>query len=83
MSSYGQWYHFVGTYDGNDVRAYLNGVPAGTNTMAGTISDLNEPLTIGKRAGAYPFWGGYIDSLRIYNRTLTPGEVTQLYNYDD
>lgn len=83
MSSYGQWYHFVGTYDGSVVRTYLNGVPAGTNTMAGTISDLNEPLTIGKRAGAYPFWEGYIDSFRIYNRTLTPGEVTQLYNYDD
>lgn len=73
------WTHLVGTYDGTNIKTYINGVLAETKNHPGTISDLNRDLVIGNFLSEY--WVGSIDDLFIYNKTVTQAEVTQLYNF--
>jgi len=43
------------------------------------ISGSNDPLFIGHQKETLFFFDGMIDEVRIYNRTLTAGEVKKLY----
>lgn len=50
-------------------------------TSANTLRTPSGALTVGyKGDDGSPRFGGRIDQLRIYNRTLTRAEITQLYN---
>ena len=81
-----KWYHLVGTYDGNDIRIYINGVPKNTNdTGEFAVGTTDEPLYIG--ASFYgvklgSFFEGRIDDVRIYNRALTAQEIASRYQAD-
>jgi hypothetical protein len=74
------WYHFVGVYDGVNVKTYLNGVFQNQTAQTGNISTSLGSSTswqIGKwPGGAYNFLGN-IDDVRIYNRALAPEEIQQ------
>lgn len=73
------WHHLLGTYDGSDIRCYLDGVLVETTNHPGDIADLNRPLTFGVFIGNY--WNGTIDDVRIYNRTITSAtEISNLYH---
>jgi hypothetical protein len=71
--------------DTSNLDLYINGeylstmtyIP-GSNDGAGTNTDM---LRIGaKGAGAtHPYFDGLIDEVRIYNRALSPSEISQLY----
>ena len=78
----GQWYHTVGTYDGSNVKIYVNGVLEGTATYTATPGTTDQPLVIGRWYGNYSgyYHDGQIDQVRIFNKALTSSEVTQLYN---
>ena len=46
--SAGQWYHFVGVYDGSNVLLYVNGVPIGSPTaLTGSLQNTTSELNIG------------------------------------
>ncbi len=81
--SAGSWYFFTGTYDGANIKTYLNGVLEGTTGYAGgTIAYDSTALTIGRRytaSGYNAYFNGIIDELRIYSRALTDADVLQLY----
>jgi len=72
-----QWRHVVGTFDGSLWALYLDGI---------LIEDINSPITeninanllVGK-SGQCSFFDGQLDDLAIYNRALTPEEITALY----
>lgn len=72
----GGWNHFVGTYDGTTIRAYVNGQLVDARHHPGSISDPNRRLTFGAFGG---FWKGSLDEVRIYNRVLTLAEVRVLF----
>ncbi len=73
------WYHIVGTFDGNQIKIYENGVLKGTTNYSTSIADTAAIPYIGS-AGGYQFFSGSIDDVRIYNRALSAYEVGQLYN---
>jgi photosystem II stability/assembly factor-like uncharacterized protein len=79
----GKWYHYVGVYDGMEMRIYKNGVSDSTPTAhSGTVNQHTGPLTIGKYAyhpTAYNF-NGSVDEVRVYDRVLTASEISALYN---
>ncbi len=75
----GTWTHFAGTYDGTNIKFYVNGVLKQTVTITENIEDGNAYLLLGDYHNVY--WQGLLDDLFIYNKALTQSEVTQLYNY--
>lgn len=75
------WNHFVGTFDGNDIKIFINGVLAATTNWPGTISNMGSDLTLGLKPPGLYYWSGSIDDFRIYDRVLSASEVSQLYNF--
>jgi hypothetical protein len=72
------WVHFVGTFDGHDIRAYTNGQLVDWLTWPGALSDADRPLVFGQFLTQH--WQGALDDVRIYDRALTPDEIQQLYH---
>jgi hypothetical protein len=82
--SVNNWYHVVGTYDGANLKIYINGTESNTIARTSDVKYNNENVYIGT-------WGGAIGSAtqtfkdqiaqpRIYNRALTAEEVQRNYN---
>lgn len=77
------WYHFVLTVDAsNNTELYINGTSVGTGTWgtAGASANFTQINSAnGNTSGAFggPF---KIDEFGVWQRELTSGEVTQLYN---
>jgi PKD repeat protein len=69
------WSHLAGTYDGNTMRLYVNGVLTGTQAQSGGLTYSSQPLTIGGNDTFQAFWQGSIDEVRIYNRALELSEI--------
>jgi len=76
-----QWVYIVGTFDGSNVKLYVNGQGKGS-TGAGNINyeGGDYRTTIGSApAAAGGLFNGIIDEVRIYNRALSAEEIQQLY----
>jgi hypothetical protein len=90
----GQWHAIAGTYDGDELRLWVDGVLAGTTPKPLNSTTIRYALTdsrlaVGKYAqdsdpgvGACDPNGfaflGSLDELRLYDRALSPGEIGAL-----
>ena len=76
------WNHVVGTYDGSTIRIYVNGVEGTSYSLSsGNLASGATSFRVGGRFGfnnLYSLYGN-IDSVRVYNRALTPSEVSDIY----
>ncbi|MDZ4227746.1 MAG: LamG domain-containing protein [Candidatus Levybacteria bacterium] len=81
------WTHIAVKRVGTTFTKYVNGAQAGTSTNSVIGGDVNNnvPFVIGNISGgaADKTINGQIDDVRIYNRALTPTEVTALYQQYD
>ena len=76
-----QWHHLAGSFDGTELRCYLDGVLRGTAPLVGRLATSNKELTMGNGfdgEGWHPFRGA-IDEAAVFNRALSNDEVRQLY----
>ncbi|MBI2451473.1 LamG domain-containing protein [Candidatus Pacearchaeota archaeon] len=73
-----QWHHVVFTFDGANLKIYVDGVLAGTRARQGVIQKTNTNLQIGLVSN----WNfnGAIDELVVFNRALSESEILELYN---
>jgi len=76
-----EWHHVCGTYDGANLRLYIDGVedPAGPVPEPNGVTTDDYDVYIGEnqeRPGRY--WDGLIDDVRLYNYALTPAQVFNL-----
>lgn len=73
----GQWAHVAGTWDGQNLKLYVNGTLVRTVARTGPILTSSDPLRIGGTAvfGGNQYVDGTIDEVRVYNRALTAQEV--------
>jgi hypothetical protein len=78
----GQWTHVVGTYNGQNLQLFIDGVRIdSTSVTAGLTGGLNtNGYSIGKSWGGDYWFNGSIATVRIYNRALTSDEVLQNFN---
>jgi len=77
-----KWYFVVGTYDGNEIRLYVNGELTSEMTAVGDFKISSSDVNIGKSFDNRPdndFTKGSIDEARIYNRALSQEEILSLY----
>jgi hypothetical protein len=69
------WRHLAVTYDGANLRLYVDAVQVGSVAKTGPLVTSTGAL----RIGANSIWGerfnGLIDEVRIYNRALPPAEI--------
>jgi hypothetical protein len=84
-SAPGPWYHLVGTYDGQDMRLYVDGVLDAVLSIGPVVAYTGPaPLMIGSLGGISNHgddgvFHGAIGDIRIYNRALSAAEVHDLY----
>jgi len=78
--SVGIWQHIVGTYDGSNLRLYVNGV--NVDTLSITTSPLSISLQerIGAANDGSGDFNGSLDEFRIYNSTLSSTDIGYIYN---
>jgi hypothetical protein len=85
----GSWTHIVMTFSGNSlasgVTIYINGTAVALTTNLDVLTtnpSSSVTMHVGANAAASPsnFFLGNVDELSIWNRVLTAGEVTTIYN---
>lgn len=72
------WIHLAATYDGATIRLYLNGIQDVSMPAAFTIGTNDSALGIGAQWNGTVLFNGDIDEVRIYNRPLSPIEISML-----
>jgi hypothetical protein len=88
-TSTGVWRHFAAVYDGtlatasDRIKIYVNGVDVG-GSMTGTIpttllNPTNSTFRVGRGLGGY-IGDSYLKFIEVYNRSLTPTEIMQIYS---
>ena len=79
----GQWYHIAGTFDGNDLTIYVDGVlEQVVMTGAQTVFTGAAPLRFGNilhsNHGNRGVFNGAIDDVKIFDHALSAAEVREL-----
>jgi hypothetical protein len=69
------WVHLAATYDGANLRLFMNGTQVGTRALTGSIRASTGVLRIGGNNIWSEWFAGLIDEVRIYNRALTAAEI--------
>ncbi len=75
-----QLWYFVGfTWDGTNVRCYVNGIQSGsTGTYGGSLTT-RANCAIGRRAPDNIYFGGIADDVMVFNTAKTAEEVKSMY----
>lgn len=72
-----EWTHIVGTWDGTTMSMYQDGVLKNSKPQNISPATTTVDLEIGR--GVSHYFGGLLDDVRVYNRTLTEQEIKNLY----
>jgi hypothetical protein len=73
-----QWMHIAATYDGSDIKLYINGILDAQQSASFTMVDNAASLSLGATTTGANAFDGALDDLRFYNYALTQGEIQQL-----
>ena len=78
----GNWYHVVGTYDGANVKLYINGALSSSVAATGRPANggIGFHIMTQYDTGHSQYLAGSLAILRMYNRALILSDVTQNYN---
>jgi len=77
----GEWHHIAGTYDGSNIRIYVDGVEENSTAASGGINSTTAPVRIGAGSGGLgieePFDGAGGHGA-IWDAALTAQEIASL-----
>ncbi len=78
-------YHVVETYDGINIKIYVNGKLKDQKTLSGSIIPSNNYLALGCMSeGVFTcsrlYFDGIISNVKVYSRALSEAEVLKNYN---
>jgi hypothetical protein len=78
----GSLHYVVGTFDGSNIRLYVDGQEVGNgNSATGPLSyPSSQPVLIGSWDGSSYYWSGVIDEVQIFDQALTSAEIQATYN---
>lgn len=74
----GNWHHVAMTYDGENLRSYIDGSITATNPVSGNLT--GRAAEIGRYLSNTYVTNGYIDEVRIYGRALSAEEIKAVYD---
>jgi len=74
------WFHYAATYDGREMRLYINGVPAGrTITLDKTFATSTAETWLGGvGTSTGEAFSGFLDNVGIWSRALSEQELKQV-----
>ncbi len=75
------WTHIMGIYNGTHMLIYLNGELDASRTMSGNVENRVFPILMGSDTidPAGRSYEGFLDEPRIWNNSLSPNELQQIY----
>ncbi len=73
-----EWHHIVGTYDGTNIRIYVDGVEGTPAVYTGLVTNVDFLLIMGGSCGSW-YWGGFMDEVAVYSIALAKDTVQQHY----
>ena len=75
------WHHLAGTYDGSQLKLYVDGELEANSPYEGSIAGSTFNVNIGRNAEITDrFYDGLIDDVVIFSRALDGTEITDLKN---
>jgi len=76
----GTWNHIVGTYDGSNLRLYVNGLMKRVCVASGPVKQAAVPLIIGCQGpGLTNCFNGSIDQVRVWSKELSHYDVSDRF----
>lgn len=77
--NYSQWYNVAATYDGSNLKLFLNGSLVATHSASGAIATDTSLFTIGKDPSTNAkYFKGKIDEVRVFNLALTDSQLQRM-----
>jgi hypothetical protein len=76
----GNWYFIVGTYDGIDLKIYINNTLVDSTNHSGTPISSQGGIRLMRRWDLADYWGGYLSTVDIYDEALDSTKVTSIWN---
>lgn len=73
-------YHLVATYDGSDLRTYVDGSETSNSPTSISLNTGSSALYCGARMDSQNYSNVILDEVRIYDKALTDTEVNDWYN---
>jgi len=64
------WTHLAATYDGADLRIYVDGAPCGSRPLAGSVPASAGALRVGGSGTTDEWFSGTIDALQLFPQAL-------------
>ena len=76
------WYFVTFSWDGNEIKIYVNGIIIDSQSFSPSVSVDDYPLEIGRHTpGGTEYMNGKLDEVRIYNRALSEDEIEELLGH--
>lgn len=72
----GQWHNIVGTFDGNIMKLFINGVEDASMTAAGSFSASGN-FFLGRNSSNDRCLHGGLDAVTLWSKALSPAEILQ------
>lgn len=75
-----EWQFVAGTYDGKNVRIYLDGKLIKEQPMSGKMTPNKSALRLGHREASSHWWMGMQDEMAVFKRALSEDEINAFMN---
>ena len=72
-----EWQHIAGTYDGTDMRIYVNGVEGTPETFSGSNNDQTDIFAIGSPDGTTLQNNMIVDEVRLWSSAQSPTQIRE------
>ncbi|WP_312297111.1 endo-beta-N-acetylglucosaminidase H [Chryseobacterium sp.] len=70
------WYHVAATYDGSNMKIYINGVLDATKAQTGSVNSTGA-FNVGYLYNTSRNFNGKVDEVRVWKRALSQTEISQ------
>ena len=74
------WYYVVGTYNGTDLKLYVNGTLVDTHSYTGVLTSSGGGIRLMRRWEGTDYWGGRLSIVRIWRGAIGLGDVTSAFD---
>lgn len=72
-----EWHHLAATYDGSEIKIFIDGVLKATSPASGNLNHRVSNVQIGSQA-SINYFAGTLDEVMLFDRALNQSEVLQL-----